>query len=172
MSGEEYGIYYRPEAALQSLGASRKALVRRGISILISLAVIGLAWLVWPREIGDWLPWMIGFSLASGLAWAAIDLTRFRIARRDARLANSPLAIGLNRDGIMVGTTWFSWPQVGAITVRPGRLGGATRLTVTGRDKVSAVVPLSYTDTMPASLDAAVRALSGGLAWVDLSALD
>ena len=44
------------------------------------------------------------------------------------------LAIGLNRDGMLVGQHWLPWPEVGAVVVRPGALGASTALVATGRD--------------------------------------
>ena len=64
------------------------------------------------------------------------------------------------------------WPEVGSVVVRPGTLGGSALLVATGRDSSASRVPLDYTDTMPATLDTAVRVLSSGRAWLDLSRLD
>ena len=104
----------------------------------------------------------------------AVTLSVLRLVRvrRDAGLAQPGLAIGLNRDGMLVGQRWLLWPEVGSVIVRPGGLGGSSMLVATGRDRSTSRVPLDYTDTMPATLDAAVRVLSGGRAWLDLSRLD
>jgi hypothetical protein len=82
------------------------------------------------------------------------------------------LAIGLNRHGVLVGQAWYPWSELGSLVVRPGRFGASARLVATGRDARTAQVLVDYTDALPASLDSAVVAMSGGRARVDLSRLD
>jgi len=45
-------------------------------------------------------------------------------------------------------------------------------LVATSRDQRSFSVPLDFTEAMPASVDSAMRVLSAGRVWVDLSRLD
>ena len=71
-----------------------------------------------------------------------------------------------------IANLWLTWPEVGAVLANPGRFGRSARLAVQGRDGRSAAVPMEYLSALPANIDSAVRALSGGRCWIDLSRLD
>ena len=169
---DEYGVYYRPDLVLGRVKRARSLLVSRGVSTLVSVALVGAAWYFWPDQFGSWAPWMIGISVATGLVTSAVSLIQFLRVRSDARIAQPGLAIGLNRQGMLVGQHWFPWPEVGSVVLKPGILGASSALVTTDRARGTGLVPLDYTDTMPATLDAAVRVLSAGRAWVDLSRMD
>ncbi len=169
---DEYGVYYQPGLADRQLVHARNGLLWQLGSMVVSVGLTAAAWYVWPDQFGPWAPWIIGVSLASGLLAVTLSVIRLVRVRRDAGLARSGLAIGLNRDGMLVGQRWLLWPEVGSVIVRPGGLGGSSMLVATGRDRSTSRVALDYTDTMPATLDAAVRVLSAGRAWLDLSRLD
>ncbi len=169
---DEYGVYYRPDLVLGQVRRAKSLLVWRVGSALFSLALIGAAWYFFPDQFGSWAPWMLGISAATGVATTVASLIQFLRVRADARIARPGLAIGLNRQGMLIGERWFPWPEVGSVVVKPGVLGSSTALVTTDRARGTGVVPLDYTDTMPATLDAAVRVLSAGRAWVDLSRMD
>lgn len=169
---EEYGVYYRPDVATGRLRRARNALLWRLGSTLVSVGFAAAAWYFWPQQIGPWAPWYIGATVAVGVAYAVVNVIQLVRTGVDARVARYGLAIGLNRDGMLVGQRWFPWPEVGSVVIRPGGLGASAALVATGRDRSASRVPIDYTDTMPASLDTAVRVLSAGRAWVDLSRLD
>ncbi len=169
---DEYGVYYRPDLVGGQVRRARSLLVWRIGSTLVSAALIGAAWYFLPEQFGSWGPWMLGVSVATGVVTTVWSLIQFLRVRADARIAQPGLAIGLNRQGMLIGERWFPWPEVGSVIVKPGALGSSTSLVTTDRAKGTGVVPLDYTDTMPATLDAAVRVLSAGRAWVDLSRMD
>ena len=169
---DEYGVYYRPDLVLGRVKRARSLLVSRVVSMLVSAALVGAGWYFWPDQFGSWAPWMIGISVATGLVTSAVSLIQFLRVRSDARIAQPGLAIGLNRQGMLVGQHWFPWPEVDSVVLKPGVLGASSALVTTDRARGTGLVPLDYTDTMPATLDAAVRVLSAGRAWVDLSRMD
>jgi hypothetical protein len=169
---DEYGVYYRADVAGRELARARSTLFWRLGSLVFSLALTAGAWYLWPEQFGQWAPWILAISLVSGLVSLVFSLIRLIRVRSDAGIAQPGLAIGLNRDGMLVGQQWLLWPDVGSVVVRPGSLGASMSLVTTTRDRRSTRVPLDYTDTMPATLDTAVRVLSSGRAWLDLSRLD
>ena len=169
---DEYGVYYRPDLVTGRVKRARSLLVSRVVSTLVSAGLVGAAWAIWPDQFGSWAPWMIGISVATGLVTATVSLIQYLRVRSDARIAQPGLAIGLNRQGMLVGQRWFPWPEVGSVVLKPGVLGASSALVTTDRARGTGLVPLDYTDTMPATLDAAVRVLSSGRAWVDLSRMD
>lgn len=169
---DEYGVYFRPDLAAIRVQQTRSALIWRLATTGIAALAVGLAWVFWPEPVGSWAPWFLGSSLVVAAVFGGHNWLQYAAARRDSRAATPGLAIGLNRDGILVGPQWFTWPEVGALVVRPGRFGGSAQLVATGRDQANQTLPLDYTDILPATLDSAVRTLSAGRAWVDLSRLD
>ncbi len=169
---DEYGVYYRPDLVANRVRRARGMLVSRGVSTVISVGVVAACWGLWPDQFGSWAPWMIGISVATGLLTTGYSLIEFLRVRADERRAQPGLAIGLNRQGMLIGQRWFPWPDVGSVVLKPGVLGASTSLVTTDRARGTGVVPIDYTDTMPATLDAAVRVLSSGRAWVDLSRMD
>ncbi|HEY3337031.1 MAG TPA: hypothetical protein VGK18_00895 [Propionicimonas sp.] len=169
---DEYGVYYRPDLVANRVRRARGMLVSRAVSTVISAGIVAACWYFWPDQFGSWAPWMIGLSVATGLATTVYSLIEFLRVRADAKLAQPGLAIGLNRQGMLIGQRWFPWPEVGSVVLKPGVLGASTSLVTTDRARATGLVPIDYTDTMPATLDAAVRVLSSGRAWVDLSRMD
>ncbi|MGC3994508.1 MAG: hypothetical protein QM779_10440 [Propionicimonas sp.] len=169
---DEYGVYYTRGLGKRQVARARNLIWWRLGSMLFSAALAGAAWYFWPDQFGEWAPWVIGAAVVTGLVSVGLSVVQFVRVDRDAKLARNGLAIGLNRDGMLIGQRWLVWPEVGSVVVRPGTLGSSTSLVATARDNSTARVPLDYTDTMPATLDSAVRVLSSGRAWVDLSRLD
>ncbi len=169
--GDEYGIYYRPDVAVGRVNSARFNTIWRLGSLLLSALIIGLVWLIWPGQVGNAAPWFLIVSIAIGVSSAVYAAITWARASGEAKLANG-LAIGLNRDGVMIGQRWITWPEVGSMVVKPGTFGASTALVATLRDNSTMKVPLDVTDVMPASLDGVVRVLSGGRSWVDLSRLD
>ena len=169
---DEYGVYYRADMADRELGRARNQLLWRLGSTGLSIGITAAAWYLWPGQFGDWAPWILGVSVLTGLVSVVFSVIRLLRVRADVAVARPGLAIGLNRDGRLIGQRWIVWPEVGSVVMRPGALGSSASVVATGRDRSKIKVPLDYTDTMPATLDTAVRVLSSGRAWLDLSRLD
>ncbi|MCW5951105.1 MAG: hypothetical protein KIT69_02440 [Propionibacteriaceae bacterium] len=170
--GDEFGIYYRPEVAAEKVVRARRKLIWRLGSTLVFVAIGIVLRLIYPEELGSSTPWFIGSVLVVGLALGIREFVLYLVAQRDAKRVPPGLALGANRDGMLMGADWFGWDEVGALMVRPGRWGGSSRLVATGRDQRNQELLLDYTDVLPATLDSAILALSGGRARVDLSHLD
>jgi hypothetical protein len=169
---DEFGIYYRADLARQQVQRTRRALLWR-VGWTVALVVVVLAaWFGLPAQVGGWAPWFIGSTLLVGAVLGLVELVAWLRARAEAAAVQPGLAIGLNRQGILLRSTWYPWPEVASLVVRPGRFGGSPRFTGLGRDGRRAEVLLGYTDVMPAALDSAVVALSAARARVDLSRLD
>lgn len=169
---DEFGIYYQPELAGAQVRRVRLLLlVRLGWAVL-SIAVVLVAWRLWPDVTSGWVWWYVGLTGAWAAVMLVIDVLRWRLAVAEARITDQGLAIGLNRDGVMINREWLPWSEVGSVRALPGRLNTSTRLVATSRDQRSFSVPLDFTKAMPASVDSAMRVLSAGRVWVDLSRLD
>lgn len=169
---DEFGIYYRPELAGEQVRRVFRLMLFRLGSALLSIALVIIAWRVWPEATSGWVWWYVGLAGGWGLVLLIVDVVRWRFAHADARAAQQGLAIGLNRDGVMINREWLPWAEVGEVRALPGRLNTSTRLVATSRDQRRFTVPLDLTDAMPASVDSAMRILSAGRVWVDLARLD
>ena len=170
--GGEYVVYYAPEAAQAAVARRRSMLIQRLISTAVSVAIGGAVWYFFADQVGSFGPWLIGSALAIGLVWVIVTGTGLRQARADAKLVTPGPAFATTRDGVWVAGLWLPWPEVGAFRAAPGRLGRSPLLRVEARDGRSATVPMNYLSALPANIDSAVRALSGGRSWFDLSRLD
>lgn len=178
----ELGIYYQPGQAKQRAEAcSRRLAFNMTILVVIvgaGLLLLGVGLYLWLTETDLELAariFMLAITLpipiVVTLVMTIIAFIANNKAKDDAALADG-LAIGINRDGILINGQWLPWPEVGELKALSSRWGGSTRLSVNARSGNEFSMPLAYTDTMPAELDIAVRTLSAGRARVDLSRLD
>ncbi|MDR1833934.1 MAG: hypothetical protein LBQ92_04690 [Propionibacteriaceae bacterium] len=169
---DEVGFYFRPEVAATRRRQVRAYLITGAVWTALLLLVALAIWFFFPdtgRESAYWIAGAAGVSL---LFYLVIGLVRHTRMLEDQRRMAVPLAVGLNRDGLMFAGVWFYWQQVGALRLLPGRLGGADRLEIQGRDGRKLWLPIELTDASPAALDQSVRVLSSGLASVDFSRLE
>lgn len=168
----EYVVFYAPEAVQAKVKRWRSMLIQRLISTAISVAIGAAVWYFFADQVGSWGPWLVGSALVVGLIWVIVSVTGLVIARRDAAQVQPGPAFAVTRDGVWIAQLWLTWPEVGAVLANPGRFGRSARLVVNARDGRSAAVPMEYLTALPANIDSAVRALSGGRCWIDLSRLD
>lgn len=168
----EYVVFYAPDAVQAKVKRWRSMLVQRVISMVISVGIAAAIWYFFAAQVGAWGPWLVGTAVVVGLVWVVISLVALMIVRRDGRQVQPGPAFAVTRDGVWVAQLWLSWPEVAAVQATPGRWGRSAKLTVQARDGRSAAVPMDYLTALPANIDSAVRALSGGRSWIDLSRLD
>ncbi len=168
----EYVVFYAPEVVQAKVKRWRSMLIQRLISTAISVAIGAAIWYFFAAQVGSWGPWLIGSALVIGLIWVVVSVTGLLVVRRDGRQAQPGPAFAVTRDGVWIAQLWLTWPEVAAILANPGRFGRSAQLKVQSRDGRSAAVPMEYLSALPANIDSAVRALSGGRSWIDLSRLD
>ena len=170
--GGEYVVYYAPDAALTKVKRRRSMLIQRLFSTAISIGIGAAIWYFFADQVGSFGPWLVGSAIVIGLIWIAITLTAWLIAKSDAKQVAPGPAFATTRDGVWIAGLWLLWPEVGSFRAAPGRLGRSPLLRVESRDGRAASVPMDYLSALPANIDSAVRALSGGRSWIDLSRLD
>lgn len=170
---DEFGIYFQPQVAGLRVSSALSRVIWRAVSLVISVTVFSLMWVFFPDVFGAWAPWFLAAAGLTGGGTTLFAVIGWLRIRSDARRVSPGLAIGLNRAGMLIGGRWITWPEVGAMTIRPGTWGASSRLITYSRDGSAVpLIPLALTDAMPASLDSVVRVLSSGRSWVDMSALD
>jgi hypothetical protein len=167
----ELGVYYHPGLAGSRARASKRRLIS-SLAMFAFIAVIEIALALGLVGGISMSVWFVAAVLVGMAIPVVIAFFSYRRAEQDADSADTGLAIGLNREGILVRELWLPWPDVAELQLQPPKWGGSSRLLVITRDNRQAWLPFSYTDTMPASLDTAVRVLSAGRMSVDLSRLD
>lgn len=172
MNGDDFVVSFAPQAAAAKLAQKRGELRQRIISLVISIAIGVAIWYFYREQLGNFGPWVIALSSAAGLVWLVISLIGWLIARRELRRVGEGPAVAVTRDGIWALGQWTPWPTVGSLSAAAGRWGRTPDLVIAPRDANPVKVPMDYLDTLPATLDSAVRALSGGRSWIDLSRLD
>lgn len=165
-------MWYAPDAVAVKVKRWRSMLVQRIISGAVSVAISAAIWYFFPTQIGSWGPWLVGSAIVIGLVWIAISLVGLLVVRADGKQVQPGPAFAVTRDGVWIANLWLTWPEVGAVLANPARFGRSPKLRVDSRDGRSATVPLDYLTALPANLDSAVRAMSGGRTWIDLSRLD
>ncbi len=168
----EYVVSYAPEAVRAKVARWRSLLIQRIITMVISIGIAAAIWYFFAEQIGWFGPWLVGSAVVGGLVWVIVSVTGFLLTRRDGREVIGGPAFAVTPAGVWSAGLWLTWPEVGSFQAPPGRFGRSPRLLVQGRDGRASAVPMEYLSALPASLDSAVRALSGGRCWIDLSRLD
>ncbi|WP_232550093.1 hypothetical protein [Propioniciclava soli] len=175
----DHPVFFDPAPAVAWWHKQRGALRGRIVSLVLSLVIWAALW--WFTREPDnalgwqWGPlswWIAGISVGVSvlmIVWAAVQ---FRRAKRAVAALHEGLALGIGRGGLYLDDTLVRWPDLAGLDVHPGRLGGSARLVVRTASGANHTLPLDHLAATPASIDGAIRALSGGRAWLDLTRLD
>ncbi|HET7723617.1 MAG TPA: hypothetical protein VFK68_03185 [Propionibacteriaceae bacterium] len=170
---QELVVGYNPLPAAERVahyqGLVRSRLIWLGVGVVLLLGL----WF-WLRDQLD-VPQTIGLyviGLAFSGIWLVIAVVLYIAARRalDRINATQGYAVRVDTQGIEVAGKRVAWPDVSAIaTVR--RPGGSARLVLRDSTGASVSVPITFLDTLPGTLDSAIRAYSRGTQWIDTSKL-
>lgn len=170
---DELVIGYNPMPATQRV-AHFRALIRSrllwfGLAIVICVAIY-----VWQRENLDAVSTVALFVMGLGFSavWVVVALVRYLAAKRSLDSIGQGTAVTVDRGGIEVSGARTDWAQVAKVGTSRGRLGLGPDLVVTDVAGTTRTVPLSYLDTLPGTLDSAIRAYSAGRQWLDTTGLD
>ncbi|MDN5571194.1 MAG: hypothetical protein L0G22_08080 [Propionibacteriaceae bacterium] len=175
----DHPVFANPAPAVAWWHKQRAALRGRIFSLVLNVVIWGALWWYtqqpdnvfgWTWGTASW--WIAGVSIGISVLLIAWAFVQHRRARRAVDSLQEGLALGVGRGGIYLNETYLRWSEIAGLDVRPGRLGGSARLVVRTASGGSHVLPLDYLAGTPASLDGAIRALSGGRAWLDLTRLD
>ena len=170
---QELVVGYNPLPAAERVahyqGLVRSRLIWLGIGVVLLLAL----WF-WLRDQLDVVQtiWMFVIGLAFSGIWLVLAIVLYLSARRGMDRINAiqGYAIRVDPQGIEVAGKTVAWPDVAGIaTVRT--LGGQPRLTLRDTAGSTTSVPITFLDTLPGTLDSAIRAYSRGTQWIDTSKL-
>lgn len=173
-TSEAFIVGYSPVETAGRVARSRSKLKGNFISLGL-LVVLGVVlWFTSPSA--NRLQYVltsltIGFVIWVGyLVWRLISLSR---ARKDLGLVPSGEAFRINHEGITTvhPAETIPWPQIVEVRAAGHQRGAGPDLEVV-HSGGNWTVPLSFLDSMPGSIDSAMRAYSGGRRGLNLSALD
>ncbi|MBK9159587.1 MAG: hypothetical protein WAV45_06225 [Propionibacteriaceae bacterium] len=172
MTGSHVVISYDPAPAAAKVARWRWTLTWRVGYLLVMVVLRIVAEFFKTQPYVDlaieWLTW----TLVASVVLIVYGLIRWWLAAREAKRVGVGPAIAIGREGIYSEKATLAWPELGGVTATNGRLGGSPTLTFTGREGAAVAFPMDYLDTLPATIDSAVRTMSGGRARIDFSRLD
>ena len=168
----DYPVFYDPAPAVARWRRMRASLIWGVISMLISVGIWGAIW--WFTRDSTWgtFWWWAIVNIGVSVALLLWTVLRLVFARRALGRLHEGLALGIGRGGLYAADTFVPWPALAGVDARSGRLDGSARLVLHPASGKPIVLPLDYLGQTPAAIDGAVRAMSGGRVWVDLSRLD
>jgi hypothetical protein len=169
----ELVVPYDPGPLSEKVARRRRLVRARIISLAITIALLALIYF-WQGEdlLGAGFIIIAAVVLGISLAWLAISIVRYVLAKREMRTFGNGVAIQIGPPGIQVAGLGASWPQVAKIDTVKGGIDRGPRLRLSLTDGRQAHVPLDQITVFPATLDSTVRAFSAGRHGVDLSALE
>lgn len=180
---EAFIVGYTPVRAAGRV-ARGESLMRRALwSVLIYVAITVGLWF-WLRDQLTLTQVLLGgipsaVIVLGFVVWRWVEL---RSARRSLASVPAGEALRIDHRGLAVRAgsnggegadqpKFFDWTGLSALRAAGSRVGTGPNLLVEHAQGAWSV-PLSYLDTLPGTIDSAVRAYSGGLRGLDLSGLD
>jgi hypothetical protein len=169
----ELVVAYDPGPLTEKLDWRRHLIRSRLISLAITIALLALIY-VWQREAMQGAGYIIIFAIVLGisLAWLAVSIVLYLLAKREMKTIGSGVAIRIGPPGIQVAGLGAPWSQVLGVDTVKGGMDRGPQLRLTLTDGRQAKVPLDQVTVFPATLDSTVRAFSAGRHGVDLSAIE
>ena len=173
---DAFVIGYSPVRAAGRV-AKAESWVRRAVWSVVIYIVISVALYIWLRnDLSTWQV-LLGFipSAAIVAGFVIWRYTELRSARKSLARVPAGEALRIDHEGIRVDGSGspqqFGWPGLSDISVAGRKLGAGPDLHVRG-EQSDWKVPVSYLDTLPGTIDSAIRAYSGGRRGLDLSGMD
>ena len=165
-------IGYTPARAAQRVAAARRMIRQRiiwlGIAVVMCVVIVAWQWTV--MSTGQKVTVFVA-GIGYSLIWLAIAFVGWAKARTVLDGIGQGVAVSIGQRGIFIVGTPVEWADVAKVAAgRPGRFR-AEALSVTTATGGTLSVPLESLDTMPGTIDSAVRAFSGGVHSLDLGSL-
>lgn len=168
----DYPVFFMPEAARFTVrGASRNRNARI-VSLLISAAIVTAIYYFFHDQLGELTLPILAISLTIPLLYLVAAVAREIVARAEASKVVDGLAFGVGSAGILTQGRQLPWNELGACSAVSRAFGRSDLLVITPRAGASVSYPLDFLSARPATIDGAIKALSGGRARVDFSRLD
>ncbi|MGA4668992.1 hypothetical protein ACPCG0_04200 [Propionibacteriaceae bacterium Y1923] len=173
---EAFVVGYSPVRAAGRVAKAESMRRRAWLSTAIYAVIVGVLW-YWLRYTASTWQILLGFIptaliVIAFLVWRYVEL---HSARKSLGTVPAGEALRIDHTGIHVDATGsaqtFEWSGLQEISVTGRRLGAGPDLGLTSTNG-SWKVPVSFLDTLPGTIDSAIRAYSGGRRSLDLSGMD
>lgn len=173
---EAFVVGYSPVRAAGRVAKAQSLRKRAWLSVALYVAISVALWFWLRDQLSTWQI-LVGFiptaAIVLGfLVWRFLEL---RAARRSLGSVPAGEALRIDHRGIHVDAAGaaqqFDWAHLHEISVGGRRLGAGPDLSLTGAQQTWKV-PVSFLDTLPGTIDSAIRAYSGGRRSLDLSGMD
>ncbi len=150
-------------------GFLRSRLIGLGITVVL-LVVIG----IWQHRNLASAAGITIYALVVAVAVATVVLTYllYRRSLRPLATLGQGVALRIDRHGVELAGQGVGWAEVAELAVRRSGWGFSPDFELLRRDQTSLRLPLDQIGALPATVDTAARAYSGGRHGVDLNALD
>lgn len=173
---EAFIVGYSPVRAAGRVAKAQSLRKRAWLSVAIYAAISVALWF-WLRDQLSTPQILLGFIptaviVLGFLVWRFIEL---RSARQSLGSVPAGEALKIDHQGIRVDGSGnpqqFDWAALQEISVSGRRLGAGPALSLISAQSTWKV-PVSFLDTLPGTIDSAIRAYSGGRRTLDLSDMD
>lgn len=173
MAPDELVVNFNPIPAAERVanyhGMMRSRAIWFGVALVLCLVLY-----VWQRDslsvVSTVLLFVVG--LGGSLVWLGFAVVMWQLCRRSLRALGEGVAVRIGRQGIEVTDRFVAWDQIERVSTQRGPICVGPRLTVVERGRSAYLVPLTYLDALPGTLDSALRAYSGGRVSLDVTHLD
>lgn len=172
VAADEFAVRYDPIPAAARVARAHGWVRSRLFSLVATVVVLGAAYRWVPGADSPVSQLLMAVLVGISVAWLIGAVVSERRSRQYLASLGEGIALRVTRQGVEVAGTTVSWGDVVALTSAKGRIGEGPNLVVRRRAGEPLRVPFSQLDSLPAGIDGAVRAYSGGRFGVDLSALD
>ncbi|MDR1213575.1 MAG: hypothetical protein LBK54_05745 [Propionibacteriaceae bacterium] len=167
---EELTVGFNPMPAAERV-AYYSGLVRsRLIWLIVAVAICGVIWAWQQLDLARGLQ-LLMIGLAYSAIWLVAALAGLINSRRLLKSIGQGIAVRVGHWGIDLLGGVLPWADVTKVSTTRGRFGSGPRLDVHSASGEVRRLPFMYLDTMPGTIDAAVRAYSRGTRWLDTSRL-
>lgn len=181
---EAFIVGYSPVRAAGRVARAESLMRRAVLSVAIYLGISAIVWWTTRNQISfTQFLWggVIGAVLVLGfIIWRWVEL---RSARRSLGRVPAGEAVRIDHRGLHLDgdaepgshdgrvPTTFDWSGLKDIRAAGTKVGAGPNMVIEHQEGAWEV-PLSYLDTLPGTIDSAIRAYSGGRRGLDLSGLD
>lgn len=167
----DFPVFFNPEPAVARYQVFRRAIKGRIFGLVLSLVIWGvIGW--FNREHLDTFFWTIlGLSVGLSLVLLVRTIVQSVQAKKAIGRLHEGLALGIGRGGLHL-DDYLAWEDVDHLVAVPGGSRGSSRLVVVATNGAWREVPVDWLSHAPATVDNAVRALSGGRHHINLDPLD
>lgn len=165
---EQLIVGFNPMPAANRVAYFSSQIRSRLMWLVIAVLICVGIW-IWQRNnlsAGD-TGLLFGIGIAYSLIWLGIAFVSWMRAKSALRAISPGVAAAVDRTGIWLQGAGMAWQDIAHILLTPGRFGGSPSLVVKGVDGHTSKVSLADLDVMPGTIDAAIRAYSGGTWAID-----